>query len=305
MIARRHHFISQFYLAGFTKAWTKKSSFYCFDLLNKRSFKLTPKQVGLKRDFNRVDIKGQDQNVLENELAQFEAKAKNALDQLHEDLDFSGEVKEIIISFMALLAVRSDQRRKHLEDPMKRTAEIIMDMATSSKEQWDYHNDKLKEDNSINYSDVSYEDAKKFKNNKNYKITIAREKMIDIEFKLVETLVPLLSARGWTLVDSNDLDEVFITSDDPINLYFTNGLTNPGFGLKDTQIYFPLSKNLALIGDFDLKDKTIKCTREHLAFLNSIVIEHASKQIYATKERFLFSYKEKKILNGKMLFDIL
>jgi hypothetical protein len=307
MTARHHHFLSQCYLKGFTKGKSKKSRLAVIDAKEKKSFETTPRNVGGIRDFNRIEIEGVDPNHLETELSKFEGQAAVALKKLRETLDFSGETKEILLNLIALIAVRSPERREHMRKFQAQIAERIMEMTLDSKERWESQTTKL-EGHSDRANKVSYEDAKEFFDSKKYTIDVARERHIRMEMVQIDAILPCLFNRKWLLVVANDETGPFITTDRPMNLSWKEPgkippfyRASPGFGLRGTEVYFPVSQELALIGEFEGEDKTIEANEGLVALLNNKMLFNLNCQIYAPKFDFKFFGKNNEILSGKDL----
>lgn len=307
MTARHHHFLSQCYLKGFTRGKSKKSRLAVIDLKGKKSFETTPRNVGGVRDFNRVEIEGVDPNHIESELSKFEGLAATALKKLKDTLDFSGETKDIILNLIGLIAVRSPERREHMRQFEAQIAERIMGMTLDSKEAWEGQVNKLDDDEKPK-AKVSYEEAKEFFESKKYTIKLAREHQIRMEMVQIDAILPCLFGRQWMLITSSDESGPFITTDRPMNLSWIKPddvpplyRSSPGFGLKGTEVYFPISQDLALIGEFDGEDKTIEANENLVAVLNSKMLFNLNAQIYAPKFDFKFFGKDNDILNGKEL----
>jgi hypothetical protein len=136
MTARHHHFLSQCYLRGFTKDGSKRSTLTVIDLSQNKRFETKPRNVGGIRDFDRVDAEGIDQNFLETSLGQFESDAASALKALSEGAKFTGQVRNLILNLIALLAVRSPQMRDHMQRQEAQIAEIAVGLALETKERW-------------------------------------------------------------------------------------------------------------------------------------------------------------------------
>jgi Protein of unknown function (DUF4238) len=77
--ARNHHFVSQGYLAGFTENGTRDGRLIVSDLVSCSLFQTKPRNVAAKRDFNRIDAEGQDPDVLERALGEFEGRAASVI----------------------------------------------------------------------------------------------------------------------------------------------------------------------------------------------------------------------------------
>jgi len=310
MTARHHHYLSQCYLKGFTKGRAKKSKLTVVDFKEKKRFETTPRNVGGIRDFNRVDIDGIDQNAIEKSLAEFEGQAASALKKLHRGARFSGEIRELILNLIALFAIRSPERREHMRTILADTADKIMGLTLGSKEGWESQIAKLRKKDPSYDNDVAYEQAKEFHDRKEYTIEVAREYHIHNEIAQVDAILPSLFARNWVLVEANEETGPFITTDNPISLTWNEPNTippmfrsSPGFGCKSTQVLFPVSQDLALIGEFEAEDKTIKGSHELIALLNTRMLSNAYKQIYSPKIDFSFYGKDGEILLGNRILS--
>jgi len=307
MTARHHHYLSQCYLKGFTKGGAKKSKLTVIDCKERKKFETIPRNVGGIRDFNRVDIKGIDQNTIESALSKFEGHAATALKKLEETLEFSGDKKEIILNLIALIAVRSPERREHMRNFEAQVADKIMGLTLESKERWESQVTKL-EEGMEDSNKVTYEEAKKFFDKKAYTIEVAREHHIHMEMEQVNAVLPYLLGRKWVLIKATDNSGKFITSDNPVRLSWNEPekipplyRDSPGFGMKGTQVYFPVSKNLALIGDFDSEEGTIEGTQDLVSLLNTKMINNVYKHIYSPNIDFTFQVQDGRFLNGNHL----
>jgi len=305
MTSRHHHYLSQFYLKGFTKGRAKKSKLIVFDIKENKSFETIPRNVGGIRDFNRIDIDGVDQNQLEKDLADFEGKAASALKKLEETKDFTGEVRELIINLMALIAVRSPERREHMIKFETDVMEKIMGLALHSEERWTSQMRQMKEANQEYENNVPYEEIRDFFDSKEYTIQFAREHHIHMEMVQVDAILPYLDGRSWVLVESSSETGPFITCDNPVSLSWNEPekvppiyRRSPGFGLTGTQVCFPVSQDLVLIGEFDKEDGVVHGSEELVALCNSTILHNFYNQIYAPKPGFKFYGKDGELMEG-------
>jgi hypothetical protein len=308
MTARHHHYLSQCYLKGFTKGRAKKSKLSVVDFKEKKSFQTSPRNVGGLRDFNRVDAPDADQNVLEHDLSKFESQAAQSLNSLRESLEFSGDTRDVILNLMALIAVRSPERREHMRQFHAQIAERVMDLTYDSKERWESQVAQVRKENPNFGKDITYEQAKKFFESKKYRINVAREYHIHTEMVQVEVVLPCLINRNWMLLTRSQSAGPFITTDWPVNLSWKEPekvppfyRSSPGFGLKSTEVYFPVSQDLALIGQFDGEDKTVEASDKLVAVLNTKMLYNVHKQIYAPTFDFKFWGQDDGIFSCKHL----
>ncbi|MDD5268047.1 MAG: DUF4238 domain-containing protein [Methylococcales bacterium] len=310
MTARHHHYLSQCYLKGFTKGKAKNSKLTVFDFKERKWFETIPRNVGGIRDFNRINIEGIDQNVIESTLSDFEGKAASALKKLEETLVFTAETQDLILNLIALVGIRSPEKREHLRRFEAEVIERLMSLSLESKERWEVQEAQRKEENPEYVSKVSYEELKEFFDSKKYEITLTNEHHIGNEMVMIKAILPYLYRRNWILVRATKDAAPFITTDNPVSLTwnepekippFYRG--SPGFGMSDTQVYFPVSQDLALIGEFDGENKIIIATPELVSILNTKMLYNAYKQIYSPKIGFHFFSKDGAILDGHRILS--
>jgi len=75
---------------------------------------------------------------------------------------------------------------------------------------------------------------------------------------------------------------------------------SPGYGLTDTQVVFPISSQLALIGAFEVvEDGEMEASEAIVAQINAAIILNANRQIYARDGEFRYRLSHnKKIMRG-------
>ena len=78
-IARKHHFVPQCYLAGFTDDGSKTGNLCVFDFQVHRFFRTKPKNVAFEMDFNRFETNNYPPDALESAFGQFEGKVASVI----------------------------------------------------------------------------------------------------------------------------------------------------------------------------------------------------------------------------------
>lgn len=294
--SRHHHYLSQCYLKGFTQGRAKKSKLTVLDLKSKKKFETTPRNVGGMRDFNRVGIDGVDPEIVEKIQSAFERQAAMALKDLEETSDFSGETKDVILELIGMLAIKSPEMRDHLAKPQVQIANHIMAMTFESKERWESQVAQIKQTTGKDISDgTTFEEMKDAFERGAFEVSVSKEHQIHMELLGMQRITELLHQRNWVLLKTGDGTGEFITTDNPVSLTWHNPesapFVSPGFGLPDTMVYFPVSKNLALVGEFDREDG-VKAVNKHLvAILNSKIIANSYQRVLASKSNFNYIAK--------------
>lgn len=295
-VSRHHHYLSQCYLKGFTQGSAKKSKLVVLDLKSKKKFESIPRNVGGVRDFNRVEIDGVDPEIIEKTQSDFESKAATALKKLEEKSDFSGETKDVILELIAMLAIKSPEMREHLAKPLVEIANHIMAMTFESEERWGSQVSQVKQDTGRNISDsTTFEEMKGLFERGAFDVSVSKEHQIHMELLGMQGITELLHKRNWVLLKAGGEVGEFITADNPVSLTFNSpakyNFISPGFGLRDTMVYFPVSKNLALIGEFDGEDGVKSANKYLVAILNSRIIANSYQRVLASKSNFNYIAK--------------
>lgn len=295
-VSRHHHYLSQCYLKGFTQGGAKKSKLLVLDLKNNKKFESTPRNIGGMRDFNRVEIDGVDPEIIEKTQSNFESKAAAALKKLEETSDFSGDTKGVILELIGMLAIKSPEMREHLAKPHAQIANQIMAMTFESKERWESQVAQVKRDTGKDISGgAKFEEMKSLFEKGAFEVSVSKEHQIHVELVGMQRITELLHQRNWIVLEAGDEAGEFVTTDNPVSLTFHNSASfpfvSPGFGLPDTMVYFPVSKNLALIGEFGREDG-VKTANKHLvAMLNSKLIASSYQRVFASKCNFNYIAK--------------
>lgn len=290
--ARHHHYIPQCYLKGFTKSGAKKSKLHVFDLRRNSRFETTTRNVGGRRDFNRVEIEGASPDAFESSLSEFEGELAAALKGLAEDPVFEGDKKDYVLNLVALMAVRSPQMREHFRKFIASVAEQMMDMSLATEERWNSLREQMQQDGH-EVGDLSYDEIKRFNDSRKFTISVRREFHIYAELKGMQSVLETLHARNWLLVLMTEDSGPFITSDCPVMLVWREAKEvppafrhSPGHSLKGTRVTFPVSRNAALVGEFDGNEGTVEGPNDLVAALNANTLTLAHEQVFSPKGTF-------------------
>jgi hypothetical protein len=263
------------------------------NLASHQFFETNPRNVGGIRDFNRIEIEGFKPDALEGMLANFESEVAPAIRNVAESHLFEGEDRNTILNLIALLSVRSPQQRENWRQFEERVAKQIMGLTLATKERWEGQLRQMKAAGREVNEDVTYEQAKEFFERGEYDIVLNNEHHIKLEFKAHDVVLETLGNRRWTLYVSNDQTGCFVTSDRPVVLTWNKPheipvmmRRSPGFGMAETEVLFPLTKHLALLGCFEGQDGVRQADMPLVAGINLRMIQHAFDQVYSVKRVF-------------------
>ncbi len=307
---RKHHFVSRCYLKAFSVIHKKVPQICVFDRVERRSFSTGIDNVASERDFNRFEAEGHDPNALERAMSSFETELGEALARINAIRSLANvDDRAYLLNFIGLMAPRTPRFRATIGAALEDSAKITMDLILQSKQSYDGHVKRTRDAGSV-IPEVSYEDMKRMFDAGGFKVEANREYQIQQELKVFDKVLPLIFRRGWHLLRAPASSGGFITSDHPFALFWSDpkmrgGFFGPGLGLPKTEIVFPVSPRLAVIGAFEIKDDEGDVSDEAVASINGAAIATAQRQVYSRDHNFMYlmQYNEQARKASKLIND--
>jgi hypothetical protein len=294
--ARNHHWIPQCYLKGFAKSRSKNAQLYVVDAVTRKSLMASPRNVASARDFNRIEAVGVDANHIESRYADFEGQAAQALLRMDANRDFGNrEDHNLILNLIALFSVRNPRMRENSRRFQEQVIKQIMGLTVATKERYESSiASAVRAGEVATNPEVTYESMREFVEREQYTIEVPTSRHVETELQLLDTILPLLGDRSWILLRAVESSGGFVTSDRPVALYWTEARNRgafylPGFALKGTEVLFPISHDLAMVGTFEGPHGVHDSTSEEVALTNGVIIRHGNRQIYARDDRFRYA----------------
>lgn len=287
--ARRHHYLPQAYLAAFTSTGSKDNQFFVLDIHSGRPFRTIPKNVAVERDFNRIDIEGKSPDAIEQTLAPFEGQAVTAIRNVLESEEFpNDEDCNLILNILGLIAVRNPLLRNSFNHSLDQLVHCLGDLLVSDKKIWDQHVKKEREAGETINGDVSFEDMKRFVEERRYRIEVPTEGNLHVEFHAFDKLLPILGQRTWSVLVAPKDGPEFICSDHPVTLVWKNRRSGPvGYALKETEVFFPLGRRIGFYGVFETPLRpVVKLEPGHVGTMNRRVAMNAERHVFSALQSF-------------------
>ncbi|MDF0517740.1 DUF4238 domain-containing protein [Bradyrhizobium yuanmingense] len=316
MVARRHHFLPQCYLKGFSrpKKRGKTHQVVVFDRDGK-SFTSNILNIAVEQDFNRVEIDGHAPDVFEQIMAAFEGELGPALNRVLQARNLrNAEDRTILFNFLGLIAIRNPRFRETFREFNEQVLNQMMNLVTADKDRWQAQQKKMRERGYITSDSkhVSHEEMRDFVRRKEYRIELNTGFHIASELKGFDAILPTLFKRKWVSLTPPADSSGFITSDHPVCLMFSDPkmrgkFYGPGHGVAGTEIIFPVGRRLAVVGAFELEEDEIELTEENVARVNGAVVAYAERQVYAHDTEFTYSRRdnEKPRRGAELVNDLL
>ncbi len=298
MVARKHHYISQCYLKGFTKD-RDRAQLFVIDNEKPEPFVTSTINVAAKRDFHTIDVEGLAPDVLEKAFSGFEGELDQALRRINAARSLDDfDNKSFLLNLIGLIYIKNPQTRKRFHNFDEGVARRIMDIVTSTPEIYESQIKQAKENGYIvSEANVDYETARKFFKEDAFKIEVPTNKHLLREMDLLDTALPYLFHRNWILLKAPIGQTGFVTSDHPVILQWKDpqlggNLYPPGLDLKNTEILFPVSNTLAVIGTFEEEEQEIDASADFIARFNGAIISHSKRQVYAKDDAFMYAFDD-------------
>lgn len=276
------------------------------DIKQKKYFETGTRVIGGVKDFNRIKVEGLAPDSLENSLSSFEGQVATALRDLDKDKNLDNKTTyAVIMNLIALVGIRHPVMRNHITDFHAQISKKIMAITLATKERWEATLQRMKDDGVDIGEYTSYEKMKEFFESGKYDIVVPNETHIDLELKGIDAILPFLFNRGWNLILASQDTGPFVACDRPVSLtwQYPEKLPpimrhSPGFGMKETEVVFPISQDMALIGAFEIKHQVMNADRQLVASMNSRIMSFAVSQVYAPNLSFVFVDNTGKLEDG-------
>lgn len=145
-----------------------------------------------------------------------------------------------------------------------------------------------------NHPGLDYDKMKAFVDGDDYVIKADQTYLTKIELQTFDSLLPSFFHRKWILHRAPDSAGDFITSDNPVCSLWSSAQAAPslahppGFGLPNTTVLFPISRQLAITGSFEQRDGALNASAAKVAAFNAYQVRYASSQVYAPHGHFRY-----------------
>lgn len=284
--ARRHHFISQFYLKNFA-ADRRRARLFVVDLPGQKTFTASPSNVALENDFHTITTPGQETDAVEKQLSKFEAAVAPALARIIANGSLGGgEDAQLVLFFATLLLVKGPSTRSTINEFVNTLMSKIGKIEASDSKMWEGKIRRSIAEGTLP-EDTDVEELRQLILSGSFTIGLSPEAHLKTEFENAQPLFErYVLTRRWNILKATSGQ--FVTCDRPVVLMWADPMkTDPvGLALTNTRILFALSSEIAICGGFELEDGTIEVGVEDVAKINGRIILNAGRQVYARDATF-------------------
>lgn len=285
--ARRHHYLPQFYLAGFTPSGKKEDKLWVFDLDTGKKFTTTTENVACEKDLYRWEGVTEHEDFLETETFQkLDNKASKIIESILQTKTIPSKDTDeysYLMQFIAAFKIRTPWSQKQNEELTEQIIRAITNVVTQSEERWQIFRNRALGEEGKDFSkeqmrEVVFDESK-------YTIKVQREAYLKTMSDRLKPLFEILWEREWSFCETQESH--LICSDYPLVVDWT--IPNPsnkppGLAHSNTAVSIPLTKKAVLIGSFE-KHFMSPISKELVGVINFL-----EAAVYA--HRFIFSADE-------------
>ena len=300
-VARKHHFIPEFLLAGFTRTGFKETPLHVFDKKELRQLKQLPKNIATSKGFYTIDTTLKSRirpDEFERLIGQFENEVAPIIREICNTEKLPrGKEFTLLLHFFALLAARTPTKKALLIRPKEEIINRYFKIILSSEDMWKAALAKTGQQQGY----LKYNVMKK--NFLGVKMT--QHGYINRMLEEAQDYVTLFSKRVWALGVTDDQSNEFVCSDYPLLLL----PVGCGFGTPGSLVAFPVNRRMILMGLLTdgIKGEdnwwSNKMTGEVVAFFNYWIISYAERFIYSSSEDIIWMRPDGKIGKTKDLIE--
>lgn len=320
-IKKKHHYLSQFYVAGFSN---KDGNVFVLDHETGKINKQSKNGTFHKRKFYTVDfskypkrdpesaqrikeslgIENVDTSnvkeypdMIEDLLGESEAISAPIIRKLISRELISDTERIELSTFIAFMYTRNPVFHDFVTDFEKQMTEQQIKKIFSSKEKIEeIYNKMCEEDGYDKKFDI--DELFKFVKEKRYKINIPKESNIEVMLMGAAVIDRILYNKTWFIVEA-PAETSFISNDNPVFMdhpnFYEKRAYGVGFGTPGVKVVFPLSKECLLImkdtseGSIILYDKV---DRKRVRGLNKIIFARSRDYIFGRDEALVQSLQK-------------
>lgn len=295
--ARRHHFVPQCWLAGFTEKGEHNDRLWVTDFKRQSQWPSSPKNTGFIKDYYRIKRPSIDALAIEKIFGRIESFAAPTLRRIDRELPpmLSSEELADLLQLVAFQFVRVPSFEPYARNALNHAKERFS-QSVASPEAWAQQ--ILERRRSHDALEVDYEKAKSYIASLPWGEDQIQDLCMESALRSVGLIVHELRKRCWWLATSNR--GILIASDNPVLLYDSRKI-RVGFRTAEL-VAFPISRHVFLLGALDDPEPQVE-NYKFFACLNTLTLLRAESQVYSHTKDFVFLDELGKVRDNWRLFS--
>ena len=293
-LPRKHHYVPQFYLQGFTVNGKKDGQLWVLDKKTGEQWQSTVKKSARQTDLYRVEMEdGGSPASLENALSKIESMLAPILLRTIEKRSLpEGQIFDLFLNMVALMALRVPAFLTFSNRIGTTLVRQLGHTLIATPEAWKATTDRMRA-KGIELPEISYEEMKQFVESDDYSIDVdlGQNWLAQMLIDSSRPMLSHLSRRRWYLtVVAPDAPDI-ICSDNPVSLsrtpMFPSG-ENVGFAMPGTLLLFPVNRRMVLVGSFEGIMLPNPAPEKTVALINGATGRNAERYLFSPTSDFIW-----------------
>lgn len=278
--SKKCHFIPQFYLKEFIDVTPPKGHepyLWIFDFSKGNWKKKAPKNIAYELDlYTFMDDEGTKCFYIEEAFSKLEGETSIILRNKIKNRQLLSDYERAVLSeFVAVMTTRTIKFKKRLNDFVSNIAYKFLQMYQAKPQDFDFFRDKYKKETGNDFPILDDNILT------NIEIKTSHDFLLGMMIKPIAEIKKDIFFMNLTFIYSKN--NLFITSDSPVVFHGLSPLTKfEKAGIYNSEIYFPLSKNICMIISWNFKLRSfldVPCA----------IVERINKSIIHSSNKFIIS----------------
>lgn len=281
---RRHHYLPVFYLKGFVDPHNEPY-IWLYEKGNPDVKKATARHIAVKKDYYSLTTPegNKDSETFENILAKIESRVSPIFRKIRNHKELNDQERWSFSFFLAFIMVRVPNFRDNIEEVLGETAKRMNMILATDPRNFKAMIEKFEADRGEKIG-MPVEKFRKFMAEGQYENRATPQFGLGMATKTAINLIPIFFGMNWTFLEATD-DCKFVTSDNPLSYvdpkHDPNSFLGVGLLNKNTEVTFPISKDLMLLG----MSKNFKGDR----MLSNKIVRDMNRRTVVSALRFIFA----------------
>lgn len=303
---RQHHIVPSSYLAGFTTSGTNVGKLHVYDFVEKRHYRTSAKKACRERDYYRIYEPGEDQNLVENLMAQVESGAAQVLQEVKRNNRANATQVGVLLDLGALITARNRRGRFTLSQFLTTSLKMHLASGEIPKEKWNKIREAEIRAGANPEALPKYEEAKQLAAKGEFFPPAPQPLQVGLILEIAHEIALTLRKKRWELHKWDSRKGGFIASDAPLFWgaleELAQGYSTAGLADTKVEITFPINSSMALVSYPSAREGNFETTESIVARTNTRTLLFSTGQVFYPNEEFTL-WDKGRIFSSKEYFE--
>jgi hypothetical protein len=287
MSARRHHYVPQFYLEGFSDSNTD-GKIWQYDKESLQPLALYASSIAVRPNLYRLtNADGtRDPNSLEQAFCEVEGNFAKLKRRLDENPQLTDEDLPTFLVFAALMKARVPYHLDIIAEIGETLLKVGLSTLAANEQAFDHYWEQMLKELGPAVSEVSKEELRQQFITGAYDPQLTQEEAVRMALKTVQTIYASIRDIRWRILTTTQ-DAPFVTCDNPF--FYDDPTADPrylitrGVGLlnRNVEIILPVSSTLVILGK--------RSQPEHTLAVPPLIVNQINLRMIACSQRFVYA----------------